>query len=208
MAQILKFPAPASKLGYTRVKRRRSAENRNQLDLFPPATAQVLDLELDLSRFEQALMLDERGDPQAADFYERAIEQQDCVADAYCNLGIIESQKGDRIKAFDYFTSSLKSDPRHVQAHYNLGNLYFEADDLRLAQMHYQIATEVEPSFANSYFNLALVLAIQNDFRAADGALSQYRGLVSSEEAQMAEGLIQNLKDSFSAAQTSRVSAS
>ena len=207
MAQIIKFPAPASKLGYTRVKRRKCAENRGQLDLFPQPTAQVLDMGFGLNRFEQALLLDERGDPQAADFYAQAIEQQDCVADAYCNLGIIESQKGNRIKAFDNFTSSLKHDPRHVQAHYNLGNLYFDADDLRLAQMHYQIATEVEPSFANSYFNLALVHAIQNDFRAADRSLSQYRGLVSAEEAQIAEELIQNLKDSFSAAKTSRVAS-
>ena len=202
MAQILKFPAPASKLGYTRVKRRRSPESRNQLDLFPRATAQVLDMEFGLSRFEQALLLDERGDAQAADFYAQAIEQQDCVADAYCNLGIIESQNGNRIKAFDNFTNSLKHDPRHVQAHYNLGNLYFDGDDLRLAQIHYQIATEVEPSFANSYFNLALVQAIQNNFEAAASALSHYRELVSAEEARIAEGLIQNLKESFSAAKT------
>ncbi|PYM12362.1 MAG: hypothetical protein DME18_11605 [Verrucomicrobia bacterium] len=108
MAQILKFPAPASKFGYKRVRKRaRAAENPDQLHLFPQAAAQILDFAPESSRFEQALMLDERGDPKAAELYAKAISEQDCVADAYCNLGIIESQKGNTAKAFDCFTTSL-----------------------------------------------------------------------------------------------------
>src|SRR5207249_11046943 len=127
MAQILKFPTQASKLGYKRVRKRsRVAESTDQLDLFPPATAQILNIESGLSRFEQALLLDERGDVKAAEAYAKAIEEQDCTADAYCNLGIIESQKGNTSKAFDCFTTSLKHDPRHSEAHYNLANLYFD----------------------------------------------------------------------------------
>src|SRR2546422_9125730 len=154
MAQILKFPAQASKFGYKRVKKRAKAdENRDQLDLFPRPTAQILNFTSDLSRFEQALMLDERGDPKAAELYARAIEEHDCVADAYCNLGIIESQNGNTAKAFDRFTISLKCDPRHSEAHYNLGNLYFDVNEFRLAQIHYEMAAEVEPAFPNVYFN-------------------------------------------------------
>src|SRR5262249_37031108 len=127
MAQILKFPAQASKLGFKRVKRRaKCGEHQDQLDLFPRPAAQILDFDGGLGRFEQALLFDERGDPKAAELYARAIEEQDCVADAYCNLGIIESQNGNTGKAFDCFTTSLKHDPRHSEAHYNLGNLYFD----------------------------------------------------------------------------------
>src|SRR5438477_1755755 len=179
MAQILKFPAQASKLGYKRVKKRTPAEHPDQLNLFPQAKAQILDLESGLSRFEQALMLDERGDLKAAEVYARAIEEHDCVADAYCNLGIIESQKGNTSRAFDCFTTSLKHDARHSEAHYNLGNLYFDVNDFRLAQTHYEMAREVDPSFANVYFNLALVQAINKDFASAVTALSNYRELVS-----------------------------
>jgi tetratricopeptide (TPR) repeat protein len=118
--------------------------------LFPQPAAQILELVLELSRFEQALMSDERGDSKAAELYEKAIEEGDCVADAHCNLGIIESQRGNTTKAFDCFTSSLKHDPRHSEAHYNLGNLYFDANDFRLAQMHYEMAVEVDPSFRMS----------------------------------------------------------
>src|SRR5512140_3813404 len=101
MAQILKFPAQASKFGFKRVKKRaRAADNPDQLDLFPRPTAQILEFLPDLSRFEQALLLDERGDAKAAELYAKAIEEHDCVADAYCNLGIIESQNGKTAKAF------------------------------------------------------------------------------------------------------------
>src|SRR6185503_10017162 len=118
-----------------------------------------------------------------AEFYAKAIEGEDCVADAYCNLGIIESQKGNTAKAFDCFTTSLKNNPRHSEAHYNLGNLYFEVNDFRLAQIHYEMAAEVDASFANVYFNLALVQAIMNDFAAALSALNKYQELVSADEA-------------------------
>src|SRR3989454_12056695 len=201
MAQILKFPVQASKLGYKRVKKCPQApENQNQLDLFPRPSAQILDFAPDLGRFEQALRLDERGDLKAAELYRKAIEEQDCVADAYCNLGIIESQKGNTAKAFDCFTTSLKHDPRHSEAHYNLGNLYCDVNDFRLAQIHYEMAKEVDPSFANVYFNLALVQAINNDLGAAINALTRYQELVSEDEALNAEELLHKLKRSLAAA--------
>src|SRR5207249_5168508 len=194
------------KLGFKRVRTRaQPAESQNQLHLFSPPTAQILDFAPDLGRFEQALMLDERGDLNAAELYRKAIEEQDCVADAYCNLGIIESQKGNTAKAFDCFTTSLKHDPRHSEAHYNLGNLYCDVNDFRLAQIHYEMAREVDPSFANVYFNLALVQAIKNDLRAAISALIKYQELVSSDDARHADELLLNLRKSLAAAKNSRV---
>src|SRR2546423_4351554 len=179
MAQILKFPAQASKLGFKRVKKRKQpAENPDQLHLFAQQTAQILQFVPELSRFEHALLLDEHGDPKAAELYAKAIEEHDCVADAYCNLGIIESQKGNTTKAFDCFTTSLKFNPRHFEAHYNLGNLYFDVNDFRLAQIHYEMAGGVDPSFPNVYFNLALVQSINNDLGAAISALTKYQELV------------------------------
>src|SRR6267378_1909111 len=205
MGQILKFPVQASKFGFKRVKKGcKNAENPNQLHLFTSPSAQILSLASEFGRFEQALMLDERGDLKAADLYLKAIEEQDCVADAYCNLGIIESKQGNTSKAFDCFTTSLKHDPRHSEAHYNLGNLYFDVNDFRLAQTHYEMAREVDPSFANVYFNLGLVQAINNDFHAAVSALSKYRELVSESEGRIAEELLQNLKKTLALAQNSR----
>jgi tetratricopeptide (TPR) repeat protein len=207
MAQIIKFPGQAAMLGFKRVRKRKQAENPNQLDLFPKQTAQILEFISGLSCFEQALLFDERDDQRAADLYTRAIEEHDCVADAYCNLGIIESQKGNTIKAFDCFSTSLKHEPRHSEAHYNLGNLYFDANDFRLAQLHYEMAAEVEPGFANVYFNLALVRTINEDIEAAIAALDQYRRLVPPDEARNAEELLNGLKQSLAAARKPRLTS-
>jgi tetratricopeptide (TPR) repeat protein len=198
MGDILKFPAEASKLGYKRVRKRApAAEHPGQLHLFAQPSAQILSFTSPVGLFEQALMHDERGDEKAAEFYARAIENQECVADSYCNLGIIESQKGNTAKAFDCFTTCLKHNPRHSEAHYNLANLYFDVNDFRLAQVHYEMAGEVDPSFANTFFNLALVQSINNNLVAAVTALTRYQGLVSREEARHADDLLHNLKKSL-----------
>ncbi len=200
MGQILKFPAPASKFGFKRVKKRsRAAENPGQLRLFPEPGAQIVDFAPASSWFEQALLWDERGDAKAAELYNKAIQTGDCIADAYCNLGIIESQKGHTAKAFDCFTICLKHDPRHPEAHYNLANLYFDVNDLRLARVHYEIAGELEPSFANVYFNLALVQALSNDLPASVAALARYKALASEDDGRNADELLQNLTRSLSA---------
>lgn len=206
MGQILKFPVQASKFGYKRAsKRAQAADHPDQLRLFPQPTAEILQFTPDLGRFEQALLFDERGDVKAAELYQKAIEEQDCVADAWCNLGIIESKKGNTTKAFDCFTTCLKHNPRHSEAHYNLGNLYFDVEDFRLAQVHFEIAVEVDPQFPNVYFNLALVQAINNDLVAAVTALSRYQELVPREEARHADELLINLKKSLVTGKGARV---
>jgi tetratricopeptide (TPR) repeat protein len=204
MGQILKFPVRATKFGYKRVPKRARCDDPAQLHLFASATAQVLHLAPESGYFEYALMLDERGDSQATDFYLKAIAEQNCVPDAYCNLGIIESKQGKTAKAFDCFTNSLKHNPRHFEAHYNLGNLYFEVNDLRLAQIHYELAVEVEPSFPNVYFNLALVLSINNEFAAAINALAKYQELVPPSEGRNADELLENLKKSLAISKNQR----
>ena len=203
MGQIIKFPVRAAKFGYKRVPKRARNEDPAQLHLFTQATAQVLHLAPELGLFEYALMLDEQGDPRAVDVYLKAILEQDCAADAHCNLGIIESKQGKTAKAFDCFTSCLKLVPRHFEAHFNLGNLYFEKNDFRLAQLHYEIAAEVDPSFPNVYFNLGLVLSIINEFDAAITALTKYRTMVPANEWRNADELLENLKKSLAARKNS-----
>lgn len=206
MAQILKLPVQTHKLGFRRVRKRCKSADPNQLDLFPPAKAQILEFTAPgLSTFEQALLSDERGDDRAAELYSKAIEQQDCVADAFCNLGILESQRGNVLKAFDCFTSCLEHDPRHTEAHYNLANLYFDQNDFRLAQLHFELATEYDPEFGNAHFNLALVRAINSDPEGAARSLTSYRALVSEEEARDAVQMLEDLKKSISAARNSRL---
>jgi tetratricopeptide (TPR) repeat protein len=196
MDKIIPFPAkPPSKFGFERAKKLR--EIPAQLNLFPSGPGRVLRLPTHLSPFEEALLLDERDDPRAANAYRRAISEGDCPADAHCNLGIIESKVGRMAKAFDCFTKSLENDPRHFESHYNLGNLYFEEDNLRLARMHYDLAAEINPASPNLYFNLGLVLALLDEKKAAVNAFLNYQRLAPREEQKNADDLIAGLKGSL-----------
>ena len=155
------------------------AELQGQMSLFRPEGGQVARL---LTPFEEALLLHEQGDMQALEFYGEAIAAGDNVAEAYCNLGIIELEGGNRIGALDNFTQSLKHDPRHVEAHYNLANLYYDAGDFPLARLHYEAATQIEPNFSLVYYNLALVYHRLANVAGARQALHKYKELEPGDE--------------------------
>jgi len=197
MGKILPFPAKKpSKFGFERV-RKYTGGNQCQPGMSHTDLGKVLRLPTNISPFEEALLLDECGDSRAEKAYRRAISEGDLAADAYCNLGIIESKAGRITKAFDCFTKSLEHNPRHFESHYNLGNLYFEVDNLRLARMHYQLAAEINPSFPNLYFNLGLVLALMEEPKSAVDALVKYQRLTPSEERRKAKDLITRLRRSL-----------
>src|SRR5260221_2311770 len=191
MAKVIQFPTPGlEKFGFKPV-RKKGEDNKikpAQLDLF--SAGKVVSLHK-LSRVEEALMLDDLGDKKAKEVYQKAIAEGDSVADAYCNLGILESQEGNISKAIDCFTKCLKENPRHFEAHYNLANLYAEVGNLALAKVHYGISIEIEPHFPNSHFNLGLTFAMNKEVEEAIQSLKAYCRLVSQKERAQAEELIQ-----------------
>ena len=157
------------------------AELQGQLSLFRSEPGQVQVSRL-LTPFEEALLLHEQGDSQAIEFYKEAITAGDNMAEAYCNLGIIELDSGNNVGALDNFTQSLKHDPRHVEAHYNLANLYYDAGDFPLARLHYEAATQIEPNFSLVYYNLALVYHRLANVSGARQALYKYKELEPGDE--------------------------
>lgn len=168
------------------------AELQGQLSLFQSAGGQLARL---LTPFEEALLLHEQGDARAAEFYAEAIGEGDNVAEAYCNLGIINLDQGNSIGALDDFTQSLKHDPRHVEAHYNLGNLYYDAGDFPLARLHYEAAAQIEPNFSLVYYNLALVYHRLTNVAAATQALQKYKELEpGDEEIELVDQLLKALE--------------
>jgi tetratricopeptide (TPR) repeat protein len=196
MAKVIQLhvtPTPP-KLGYKRAKNKKELENEGQLNLFRQNEPLIHHLPSRFTPFEEALILDEQGNPGAQEAYLKAILENDSVPDAYCNLGILESKCGNVTKAFDCFTKCLQIEPRHLEAHYNLANLYFEVNDYRLAKLHYEIAAEVEPNFANIYFNLALVYALNEDYNDAVNALFKYKELAPEDEGRKADNLLTGLQ--------------
>lgn len=200
MAKVIKFPVPApEKFGPERVRKKKDEGEEKttnaQLNLF--ISAKVVRMH-QLSPFDEALMMDDQGEKSKAKAgYQKAIDNGDSVADALCNLAIIESQEGITAKAIDHFTQCLKYEPRHHEAHYNLANLYAEIGNFPLARVHYEIAIEIEPSFSNSYFNLGLTLAMTKDFKEAVKAIQQYRELTPLENHRQTDELLFKLNSTI-----------
>ncbi len=123
MAKIIQLQVKApSKLGFKRASKdkKRDLEKKGQLNLFNQREINIHYLPSKYTPFEEALWLDENNNPHAQEAYLKAILAKDCTPDAYCNLGILESQSGNTSKAFDCFSQCLKLEERHLEAHYNL----------------------------------------------------------------------------------------
>ncbi|MDQ3021179.1 MAG: tetratricopeptide repeat protein [Bacteroidota bacterium] len=198
MANILELTLPKPQSGLKRVGKKPKIvlKHTSQLDLFleKPHGTNIYIMPSSLSPFEEALMLDERGDSKAKEAYRNAVNLNDCEADAYCNLGILEYESGNTVKAIDSFTKSLKSEPRHFESHYNLANLYSELGNLPLAKVHYEFANELKPDFPDIHFNLGLVYAMTRNFKSALKILSEYKEMVPPEEGAVAEKLIESIR--------------
>lgn len=195
MSNIFHFPVPPrERFGFKPVRKKKPEKGEHaQLDLFHDEHENVIQFPLDGSLFDIALLCDEQGEGNAVALYRRAIQEGDRVADAYCNLGIIESKNGNTAKAFDCFTHSLSENPRHFESHYNLGNLYFDAGNFTLARMHYEFAAEINPTYPHLYFNLALVCALSEEYNCAIDALHQYLRLITEGDS-CAEDLLKSLQ--------------
>lgn len=199
MARVVQFPVhPPKKLGPKKVRRRRkpNLEDHGQLNLFDAAKVQakVVSMATTHSFFEKALELDEAGQSDEAErHYLLAIEHQQSVEDALCNLGIMKSSQGEHAKAMDYLTKCLQKSPRHFEAHYNLGNVYSELGNLTLAKAHYELSIEIEPSYPNGFYNLGLVLISLREYEEAIRVIHKYLDLAPSDEHQVANELIKTL---------------
>ena len=198
MTKIVQFPVnPPAKLGHRKVKQRRKVnlEDFGQLNLFSQSddTTKIVALPKSDSFFEEALKLDEIGDPKAEKYYLLAIENNESEEDAYCNLGILKSSQGDLTKAIDYLTHCLKKNPRHFEAHYNLGNVYSDLGNLELAKAHYELSTEIEPEYPNSFYNLGLVLISLKKYKDAINTINKFVELAPSNEHDVANELIKTL---------------
>jgi len=169
------------------------AELHGQLNLFPEKGGQLIQLPLRLSPFEEALILHEQGDKRAIEMYLKAIQGGECIADAYCNLGILDYEENDIPKAFDHFTNALRHDPRHFESHFNLAHLYFEAGETRLARLHYEISAVIEPGNASVHFNLGLIHAMDGDLTGAVASLNRAKEYATDDELAQVEELLVSL---------------
>ena len=94
---------------------------------------------------------------------------------------------------------AVELDQDCFECHYNLGNLYLDEGDFRLAKLHYEICTVVEPDFPDTYFNLGLVLVMNEEREHAVHALERYKTLVPDHEGVKADELMASIDQSSQA---------
>ncbi|SNS75764.1 Tetratricopeptide repeat-containing protein [Ekhidna lutea] len=198
MSRVVQFPVSTPEhLGPKKARRRRkpNLEDYGQLNMFDqlPDNTPILSLPKAGSFFEEALQLDEEGNKDAEKYYLLAIENDQSVEDALCNLGILKSGQGDLTKAIDHLTQCLKRNPRHFEAHYNLGNVYSDLGNLELAKVHYELSAEIEPEYPNSYYNLGLVLISLKKYKEAIQSINKFVELAPRSEHQTANEIIKTL---------------
>ncbi|MEM0942098.1 MAG: tetratricopeptide repeat protein [Bacteroidota bacterium] len=198
MARVIPFPVnPPAKLGHKKVRRRKkpNLEDFGQLNLFDQMedNTPVVALPKSDSFFDEALAMDEQGKTEAEKFYLLAVDNDESPEDALCNLGILKSRQGDMTRSIDYLTQCLKRNPRHFEAHYNLGNVYSELGNLDLAKIHYEISAEIAPDYPNSFYNLGLVLTSMKRYQDAILCINKYVKLAPSSEHQTATELLKTL---------------
>lgn len=109
--------------------------------------------------FERGCELDVESSRYAAaiEAYETALEIEPDYADAYCNLGAVRYNQGQRAEARRAFESCLAREADHVEANFNLANVLEEAGDDRAALSHYRRALAADPLYPDLHINLALL---------------------------------------------------
>jgi tetratricopeptide (TPR) repeat protein len=93
----------------------------------------------------------------AIEAYEKAIELEHDYADAYCNLGAVRYNQGQRAAARRAFEACLEREADHVEANFNLANVLEEEGDDGGALAHYRRALASDPVYPDLHINLALL---------------------------------------------------
>jgi tetratricopeptide (TPR) repeat protein len=118
-----------------RAQERRRAAARDQLD----AAIELEDA-------------DARGARRA---YQRALELDPGLVDAYVNLGRLAHEGGDAREALRLYTQALSLAPDDALIHFNMAVALEDVQGTSPALSHYQRALELDPSFADAHYNLA-----------------------------------------------------
>lgn len=95
---------------------------------------------------------DARGARRA---YERALELDPGLVDAYVNLGRLAHEGGDPREALRLYQQALSFAPEDALIHFNMAVALEDVQGTSPALSHYQKALELDPSFADAHYNLA-----------------------------------------------------
>ena len=105
--------------------------------------------------FERALELEDEDPMAACTCYERAVELDPSLIDAYVNLGRIAHEIGQNAEAVRLYRLALERTPDDPIIYFNLALALEDTGSAETAARHYATALELAPDFADAHFNLA-----------------------------------------------------
>jgi tetratricopeptide (TPR) repeat protein len=137
----------------------------------PPARESAADW------FERALALEDEDAEAARAAYERALELDPDLGDAYVNLGRLAHQADDPATATRCYHEALRRQPDDPVTHFNLALALEDLDKREPAIAHYRRALSLNPSFADAHYNLGQLLQRCGQQAEALQHLMRYRAL-------------------------------
>jgi Flp pilus assembly protein TadD len=103
---------------------------------------------------------------RAAGLYNQAIEVEPS-ADLWFRVGWIYSQLGKKQPAAQAFAMTIKYDPKHAQAHEELGMLYLDSKQRENGAVHLKEAVAIDPSRWRSHNALGVLADASEDYATA-----------------------------------------
>jgi tetratricopeptide (TPR) repeat protein len=128
--------------------------------------------------FDRGVSLEDEDTEAARAAYQRALELDPDLADAYVNLGRMAHEAGDANTAVRCYHLALEREEIDPVTHYNLA---LALEDLRRgseAAAHYRRAVALNPAFADAHYNLSQLLDHLGQKAESLRHLVRYRQLV------------------------------
>jgi Flp pilus assembly protein TadD len=101
---------------------------------------------------------------EAAEAYRSALARKDDIGEALRGLGNALVALNQPTLALDNFDAALRADPSDYRAYNGMGVAYDMIGDHRAAQAHYRVGLAEKPNHRALRNNLALSLALSDDF--------------------------------------------
>jgi tetratricopeptide (TPR) repeat protein len=95
---------------------------------------------------------------EASAIYARLLERFPQLPGLRDRLIDIYIRQEDAVKASEQLESVLKDNPTNVRAHYLLGSLALQANDMESARDHFKKVLILNPDFEQAYYDLAIAL--------------------------------------------------
>lgn len=82
---------------------------------------------------------------------------------------------GDAERSLRYYQRVLNIDPSYVEAHFNMGLINLEKNNMEKAEQSYRQAIRIKPDYISAYYNLAYIYSQKGDKKKA---IESYRKII------------------------------